>query len=92
MPKPTRTLYCSFCGKSQHEVRKLVAGPKVHICDSCVDSCMEILGEDQEWCDLELAHLKRLRKQARHRSPMQGQSEQAQSEAGRNWLGRIFRY
>jgi hypothetical protein len=50
------------------------------------------LGEDREWCDLEIANLKRLRKQARHRSPMQGQSEQAQSEAGRNWLGRIFRY
>ena len=34
------TLYCSFCGKSQHEVRKLIAGPTVFICDECVELCM----------------------------------------------------
>ena len=34
-------LYCSFCGKSQHEVRKLIAGPTVFICDECVELCME---------------------------------------------------
>ena len=33
-----KLLYCSFCGKSQHEVRKLIAGPSVYICDECVDS------------------------------------------------------
>ncbi|MDG6146392.1 hypothetical protein NF717_12180, partial [Lactococcus formosensis] len=33
------TLYCSFCGKSQHEVRKLIAGPTVFICDECVELC-----------------------------------------------------
>lgn len=40
------TLYCSFCGKSQHEVRKLVAGPTVFICDECVELCMDIIGEE----------------------------------------------
>ena len=38
------TLYCSFCGKSQHEVRKLIAGPTVFICDECVELCMPIGG------------------------------------------------
>ena len=40
------TLYCSFCGKSQHEVRKLIAGPTVFICDECVEVCMDIIRED----------------------------------------------
>ena len=40
------TLYCSFCGKSQHEVRKLIAGPTVFICDECVELCMEIIREE----------------------------------------------
>jgi len=40
------TLYCSFCGKSQHEVRKLIAGPTVFICDECVELCMDIIRED----------------------------------------------
>jgi len=35
--------YCSFCGKSQHEVRKLIAGPTVFICDECVELCMDII-------------------------------------------------
>jgi ATP-dependent Clp protease ATP-binding subunit ClpX len=39
-------LYCSFCGKSQHEVKKLIAGPSVHICDECVALCMDIVHED----------------------------------------------
>jgi ATP-dependent Clp protease ATP-binding subunit ClpX len=39
------TLYCSFCGKSQHEVRKLIAGPTVFICDECVELCMDIIRE-----------------------------------------------
>jgi ATP-dependent Clp protease ATP-binding subunit ClpX len=40
------TLYCSFCGKSQHEVRKLIAGPTVFICDECVDLCNDIIREE----------------------------------------------
>jgi len=46
VPDPTlaKCLYCSFCGKSQHEVRKLVAGPTVYICDECVDLCTDIVG------------------------------------------------
>ena len=42
------TLYCSFCGKSQHEVRKLIAGPTVFICDECVELCMEIIREENK--------------------------------------------
>src|SRR3954462_6245188 len=40
------TLYCSFCGKSQHEVRKLIAGPTVFVCDECVELCMDIIREE----------------------------------------------
>jgi len=42
------TLYCSFCGKSQHEVRKLIAGPTVFICDECVELCMDIIREENK--------------------------------------------
>jgi ATP-dependent Clp protease ATP-binding subunit ClpX len=45
---PKNTLYCSFCGKSQHEVRKLIAGPTVFICDECVELCMEIIREENK--------------------------------------------
>ncbi len=41
-----KTLYCSFCGKSQHEVKKLIAGPSVFVCDECVDLCNDIIRED----------------------------------------------
>ena len=40
-----KTLYCSFCGKSQHEVQKLVAGPTVFICNECIDLCSDIVHE-----------------------------------------------
>lgn len=40
-----KTIYCSFCGKSQHEVRKIIAGPSVFICDECASLCMEIVKE-----------------------------------------------
>ncbi|MFT6076783.1 MAG: ATP-dependent Clp protease ATP-binding subunit ClpX [Yoonia sp.] len=46
------TLYCSFCGKSQHEVRKLIAGPTVFICDECVELCMDIIREETKTADL----------------------------------------
>lgn len=42
----TGTLYCSFCGKSQREVKKLIAGPSVYICDECIDLCNDIIHED----------------------------------------------
>ena len=45
------TLYCSFCGKSQHEVRKLIAGPTVFICDECVELCMDIIREEHIYFD-----------------------------------------
>jgi len=42
----TKVLYCSFCGKSQHEVRKLIAGPSVFVCDECVELCNDIISEE----------------------------------------------
>ena len=42
----SRNLVCSFCGKSQDEVRKLIAGPKVYICDECIDLCNDIIAEE----------------------------------------------
>jgi ClpX C4-type zinc finger/Glyoxalase superfamily protein len=47
-PPPPKTLYCSFCGKSQHEVRKLIVGPEVLICDECVDLCTDIVEPDDD--------------------------------------------
>jgi ClpX C4-type zinc finger/Glyoxalase superfamily protein len=44
-PTPPAVLYCSFCGKNQHEVKKLVAGPAVFICDECIDLCIDIIDE-----------------------------------------------
>jgi ATP-dependent Clp protease ATP-binding subunit ClpX len=41
-------LYCSFCGKGQHDVRKLIAGPTVFICDECVELCLDIIGEENK--------------------------------------------
>jgi ATP-dependent Clp protease ATP-binding subunit ClpX len=46
--EPGKVLYCSFCGKSQHEVRKLIAGPSVFICDECVELCNDIIREELE--------------------------------------------
>jgi ATP-dependent Clp protease ATP-binding subunit ClpX len=46
-----KTLYCSFCGKSQHEVKKLIAGPSVFICDECIDLCNEIIRDELPQAD-----------------------------------------
>ena len=46
MTSSGETLYCTFCGKSQHDVRKLIAGPSVFICDTCIRVCNEILQEE----------------------------------------------
>ena len=43
-----KPLHCTFCGKSQHEVRKLIAGPTVFICDECVELCMDIIREENK--------------------------------------------
>ena len=48
-----KTLYCSFCGKSQHEVKKLIAGPSVYICDECVDLCEDIIVEEADGGSIE---------------------------------------
>lgn len=51
-----KLLYCSFCGKSQHEVKKLIAGPSVFICDECVDLCNDIIKEEiQSLSDIQTA-------------------------------------
>jgi ATP-dependent Clp protease ATP-binding subunit ClpX len=47
MSEDSRVLGCSFCGKSQHEVRKLIAGPSVYICDECVELCNDIISEEE---------------------------------------------
>jgi ATP-dependent protease Clp ATPase subunit len=47
-----RTLHCSFCGKSQHEVRKLISGPTVFICDNCVERCVDIIHKEPVEPDL----------------------------------------
>src|SRR6188472_391529 len=49
----TGNLVCSFCGKSQDEVRKLIAGPNVFICDECIDLCNDIIAEEGELEDLQ---------------------------------------
>ncbi len=57
--KGDKLLYCSFCGKSQHEVRKLIAGPSVFVCDECVELCNDIIREEvQEEADIGLARNK----------------------------------
>src|SRR5436305_4979617 len=43
-----KLLLCTFCGKNQHEVRKLISGPTVFICDECVELCMDIIGEENK--------------------------------------------
>ena len=53
-----KLLYCSFCGKSQHEVRKLIAGPSVFVCDECVDLCNDIIREEIQEKDTETADRK----------------------------------
>ena len=47
-PGSEKLLYCSFCGKSQHEVRKLIAGPSVFICDECIELCNDIIREESQ--------------------------------------------
>jgi ATP-dependent Clp protease ATP-binding subunit ClpX len=48
---PKATLYCSFCGKSQHEVKKLIAGPAVYVCDECIELCQDIIKEEGKLLD-----------------------------------------
>jgi ATP-dependent Clp protease ATP-binding subunit ClpX len=43
-----KLIYCSFCGKSQHEVRKLIAGPSVFVCDECITLCNDIMREENQ--------------------------------------------
>ena len=57
-------LYCSFCGKSQREVRKLIAGPGVYICDECIELCNEIIAEQFEEKELPSKTTNRLLKPA----------------------------
>ena len=59
-PGGEKLLYCSFCGKSQHEVRKLIAGPSVFICDECIELCNDIIAE--EWEEEKSREIRRLPK------------------------------
>ena len=52
-----KILYCSFCGKSQHEVKKLIAGPSVFVCDECVELCNDIIREGAEEIETEESHV-----------------------------------
>ena len=54
MPQQNKNVYCSFCGKSQHEVFKLIAGPGVFICEGCTDLCVGAIHEDAERKAVEL--------------------------------------
>ncbi len=90
MRKPPE-MFCSFCGKSQHAVEQLIAGPKVFICNECVDTCIEILGSRREWCDREIANLKRLRKHARNEESEHHQPDRAQPDRRPGWLARLWR-
>ena len=58
MSDSSQTLYCSFCGKSQHEVRKLIAGPSVFVCNECVDLCNDIIREEELAQSIAEAHEK----------------------------------
>src|SRR6185503_3377104 len=46
--RPEEILRCSFCGKSQNEVKKLIAGPNVYVCNECIDICNEIINDDEQ--------------------------------------------
>ena len=48
-----KVCFCSFCNKSQHDVKRLIAGPKVYICDECVDICLDIVSEDRKDAQIE---------------------------------------
>jgi ATP-dependent Clp protease ATP-binding subunit ClpX len=56
-------MHCSFCGKRANEVERLIAGPKVYICDGCVDACIEILSSDVLWRERQISNLRRLSQQ-----------------------------
>ena len=77
-----KLLYCSFCGKSQHEVRKLIAGPSVFVCDECVELCNDIIREEIEdsqelQSDLRNKCLLRARKASEARSEFVKQAREA---------------
>ena len=54
-------MHCSFCGESEHAVARLIAGPRVFICEGCVDKCIDILGSKAEWRDEQISRLERMR-------------------------------
>jgi ATP-dependent Clp protease ATP-binding subunit ClpX len=55
------SLRCSFCGETEHTVERLIAGPRVFICETCVDKCVDILGDKPEWRDRQIARLEAMR-------------------------------
>ena len=57
------SLHCSFCGQSEHAVERLIAGPRVTICEACVDKCVDILGGKPEWRERQIGNLECMRAQ-----------------------------
>ena len=82
-------LHCSFCGKNEQQVERLIAGPRVYICDACIDACIEILGAEPEWCEKQISNLARLHAQASH--DLADQDPLPNRAHDPNWLGRLFR-
>ena len=58
-PKKSDSLHCSFCGKGQREVKKLIAGPNVYICDECIQLCNDIIAEEVEKEKAQAGHQRR---------------------------------
>ena len=70
---------------------QLIAGPKVFICNECVDICIDVLGANREWCDKQIGNIRRLRRQARAERPQPDPQEGELPSRHRSWLGWLWR-
>jgi ATP-dependent Clp protease ATP-binding subunit ClpX len=84
-----KLLYCSFCGKSQHEVKKLIAGPSVFICDECIDLCNDIV-KDEEAADGDIANAQKLEKNSDLPSPQEVTEVLSEHVIGQDLAKRIL--
>jgi len=82
-PDGEKLLYCSFCGKSQHEVKKLVAGPSVFICDECVDLCQDIINREATLISGQVSETSQPSEPRQQISPQSLPLDQALQQAGR---------
>jgi len=76
-----KLLYCSFCGKHQHQVAMLIAGPDTHICDECVDLCIDIFREKmpQKYCAQRDALVQIIEMNRQHAEDQYGDADKAES-------------